>query len=202
MIAAVTWYVARASGLLAWSLVTASILWGVVLSTRLVRRKGAGAWLLDLHRFLGVLSIVFTAVHVVVLTFDRYEPFSIAEILIPMASSWKPGAVAWGVVAMYLLVAVQMTSWMRRRMSNRVWHFIHLLSFPLFGLTTIHGLQAGHDRNSLLVRWGALTGSLLVIFLLGVRGSACEGGRRGTVSARWNWCVSARHTTRTGRRRR
>jgi DMSO/TMAO reductase YedYZ heme-binding membrane subunit len=178
MIAAVSWYVARASGLVAWSLVTASILWGVVLSTRLVRRKGAGAWLLDLHRFLGVLCVVFVAIHVAVLTIDSFEPFTLAELFVPMASSWRPGAVAWGIVGLYLLLAVQLTSWFRRRLSNRTWHFIHLLSFPLFGVSTIHGLQAGHDRQALLVRWGSLSGVLLVVFLVAVRASAWRDRRR------------------------
>jgi predicted ferric reductase len=172
IVAAVTWYVARASGLVAWSLVTVSILWGITLSTRLVRRKGAGAWLLDLHRFLGVLSIVFTAVHVAVLTLDKYEPFSLSELFVPMASTWRPGAVTWGIVGMYLLVAVQLTSWFRKRIPTRLWHWIHLLSLPLFAMTTIHGLNARHDRNGLLVRWGALTGSLFVVFLFAMRLSA------------------------------
>jgi len=32
--------------------------------------------------------------------------FGPAQLLIPLASAWRPGAVAWGIVAFYLLVAV------------------------------------------------------------------------------------------------
>ena len=53
------WYVARSSGIVAWATVTASILWGLTLSSRLVRKRGVPAWLLDLHRYLGTLSLVF-----------------------------------------------------------------------------------------------------------------------------------------------
>ena len=49
------WYVARSSGIVAWATVTASILWGLTLSSRLVRKRGVPAWLLDLHRYLGTL---------------------------------------------------------------------------------------------------------------------------------------------------
>ena len=47
-----SWYVARSSGLVAWALVTASIVWGLALSSRLIRRRGVPAWLLALHRYL------------------------------------------------------------------------------------------------------------------------------------------------------
>ena len=50
------WYVSRASGLIAWVLVAASIVWGITLSSRLLRRRGIPAWLLDLHRYLGLLA--------------------------------------------------------------------------------------------------------------------------------------------------
>lgn len=163
------WYVARSSGIIAWVIVTAAMLWGLALSTRLVRRRGAPAWLLDLHRFLGVLSIVFTAVHVVALFADSFVHFSIADLFVPMSSAWRPGAVAWGIVAMYLLVAVQVTSWAKRRLSRKVWHAVHLGSFPLFGAATLHGFQAGHDRGNLLFIWGACTGGALLVFFVGAR---------------------------------
>jgi predicted ferric reductase len=70
-----SWYAARASGLVAWAIVTLSILWGLALSTRLLRRKGVPAWLLDLHKFLGTLSIVFVAVHVAALVADNFVYF-------------------------------------------------------------------------------------------------------------------------------
>ena len=82
-----------------------------------------------------------------------------------MASSWRPGAVAWGVVATYLLVAIQVTSWLMRRLPRRVWHSIHLGSFPLFGMASVHGFQSGADRGTLFVQWLALTGGTLVMFL-------------------------------------
>ena len=74
-----TWYVARASGLVAWAIVTASIVWGLVLSTRIIRRKGIPAWLLDLHKFLGTLSVVFVAVHLLALWADNFLYFGPAN---------------------------------------------------------------------------------------------------------------------------
>jgi hypothetical protein len=163
--AKLTWYVARASGLIAWATVTASVVWGLLLSTRLIRRRGAPAWLLDLHRFLGTLSVVFVALHVLALWGDTYVYFGPRELFVPMASQWRPGPVAWGIAATYFLVAIQLTSWAMRRMPRKLWHRVHLTSFPMFVAATVHGLTAGADNHNLLVQWAALTGGLTVVFL-------------------------------------
>jgi predicted ferric reductase len=167
--AKLTWYASRASGLVAWSTVTASMLWGLALSTRLIRRKGAPAWLLELHKFLGTLSVVFVGIHLLALWADNYVYFGPRELFVPLASAWRPGAVAWGIVATYLLVAIQLTSWAMRRLPRKVWHAVHLTSFPLFAAATVHGFTAGADNTNLLVQWVALTGGLLVFFLAAFR---------------------------------
>ena len=117
-----SWYAARASGLVAWAVVTLSILWGLALSTRLIRRKGIPAWLLDLHKFLGTLSIVFVGVHLLALWADNFVYFGPRELFVPFASAWRTGAVAWGIAATYLLVAIQLTSWAMKRLPRKLWH--------------------------------------------------------------------------------
>jgi hypothetical protein len=166
------WYAARASGLIAWSVVTASIVWGLVVSTRLVRRKGVPAWFLDLHKFLGTLSVLFVGVHLFALWADNYVAFGPAELFVPLASHWRPFPVAWGIAATYLLVAIQLTSWTMRLIPRRVWHAVHMTSLPMFVLATMHGFTAGADSRNLVVQWGALTGGLLLMFLLTFRGLA------------------------------
>lgn len=161
-----SWYAARSSGLVAWALVTASILWGLALSTRLIQRRGIPAWLLDLHRFLGALSLVFVGVHLVALWADSYLVFAWSELFVPMASAWRPGAVAWGIAATYLLVAVEVTSWLMRRLPRKVWHTVHLSSFVLFVFASVHGFQSGADRDARAVQWLALSGGTLLLFLV------------------------------------
>jgi predicted ferric reductase len=158
------WYVARASGIVAWILVTASVVWGLVLSTRLTRRPKP-AWFLDMHRFLAGLSVVFVGVHLAGLVADNYTHFGLASLLVPLASSWHPVAVAWGVVGMYLLLAIEITSLLMRRLTRRIWHAVHLTSFGLFAFTTIHALTAGTDASDVAVQWFALASCALVGFL-------------------------------------
>lgn len=174
----VTWYVVRASGLVLWLICAAAILWGLVLSTRTVRRRGMPAWLADLHSFLGTLALVFCAVHVGALGLDRFVDFGWRELFVPFASTWRPGAVAWGIVAMYLLVAVQVTSWLRRRLPRRVWHGVHLTSFVVFVAGSIHGVTAGADRTNRLVVWGFVAVSALVTGMTIARFTRRPGGQR------------------------
>jgi predicted ferric reductase len=182
--AKLSWYVARSSGLIAWAVVTASILWGLALSTRLIRRKGIPAWVLDMHKFLGTLSLVFVAVHLVALWADNFVYFGPAELFVPMASTWRPGPVAWGIAATYLLVAIQLTSWTMRRLPRKLWHAVHMMSLPMFVLVTVHGFTTGADNRNLAVQWVALTGSLFVIFLLTFRFLVPRRGSRSSGPAR------------------
>jgi hypothetical protein len=163
------WYAARASGLVAWGLATLAVVWGLALSTRLLGKRLAPAWLLDLHRFLGGLTTVFVVVHIGALVADSYAHFGLAEVFVPLASSWKPGPVAWGIVAFYLLVAVEVTSLARRRLPARLWRLVHIASLPLWVISTLHLLTAGTDAANPLVQWAALLSTAAVLFTTLVR---------------------------------
>ncbi len=162
------WYTARAGGIVAWALASLAVVSGLQFSTRLVRRP-APNWVLDLHRFLGGLTVVFVAVHIVGLIGDQYIGFGPAELLVPFTSSYKPAAVALGIVGMYLLVAIEITSLLMRRMPRRVWHAVHLSSFVLFVVATVHGVLAGTDRHSPVLQWAYLLTAALVLAMTLVR---------------------------------
>jgi predicted ferric reductase len=163
------WYTARAGGIVAWALLSLSVLWGLALSTRALGSRPRPNWLLDLHRFLGGAAVVFTGVHVVSLVLDSYITFGVEEILVPFTSSYRPAAVAWGVVALYLLAAIEITSLLRRRLSTRAWRAVHFLSFPLFVLATVHGITAGTDDANVLLRTAMISTTLAVALLTVIR---------------------------------
>jgi DMSO/TMAO reductase YedYZ heme-binding membrane subunit len=161
------WYTVRASGLIAWALLLGAVAWGLVLSIRPIRRPRP-AWALDLHRFLGGIAFAFIGVHLVGLLFDTFVGFSLVDLFVPMASHWRPGAVAYGVVGFYLVAAVEVTSLLMRRLPRRVWHSIHLLSLVALVLVTVHAFTAGADASSaavvgLAVMSSAVVGALAVV---------------------------------------
>lgn len=180
------WYTTRSGGIVAWALLAASVLWGLALTTRVTGRVTRPAWLLDLHRFLGGAALVFTGVHVVSILLDTYVHFGLVEVLVPFTGTWHPGAVAWGIVGLYLLAATEITSLLRTRIPQRLWRQIHYASFPLFVTTTIHGLTAGTDRHSPLMLWSMLGVSAAVAVLTAFRVASLgrAGAQRPTVTLR------------------
>ncbi len=139
------WYTARSGGIVALLLAGLSVVWGLLLSTRITRGRPSPKWLTSLHRYLGTLTVTFTAIHVGALVADSYVDFGWTDILVPLASDWKPMPVAFGVVAMYLLMAVQLSSLVMKRLPRRWWKLIHWSSFGLLWAGLIHGATAGTD---------------------------------------------------------
>jgi predicted ferric reductase len=184
------WYTARAGGIVAFALVTAAVVWGLLLSTRLLGRRPAPKWLLDLHRMLGGLAVVFTVIHMAGLVADTWVHFGVADLLVPLASGWREGAVAWGVVGFYLLVAVEITSLLMRRLPRRVWRAVHAGSYVLFWVAALHGATAGTDAGHPAYRWGSAAAIAAVVFLTVLRivesrraGKALRPGGRRTGSS-------------------
>jgi sulfoxide reductase heme-binding subunit YedZ len=155
------WYVARASGIVAWVVSAAACALGTMLATRLLKPYDRPAWLLGLHRYMSALFIAATVVHMLALVGDSYVTFTWKELLIPMASTWQPGAVAVGVVALYLAVLVEVSSLLMKKIPKRIWHALHMLSYASFVLISIHAVLAGTDaRNLAFVITGAATVAL------------------------------------------
>ncbi len=173
------WFLARASGIVAWFLLTASVLVGILLPAKLFNNQRP-AWLTDLHRWLAALLMVFLGIHLGGLLFDSYIEFGLKDFLIPMATDWKPVPVALGVVAMWLLVIVQLTSLMMKRLPRRLWKWVHITSYPAFFLTSLHGTFAGTDASNALY---IVTSSIAVGALVFAAIFRILGGRRKRVRA-------------------
>lgn len=148
------WYLSRAAGIMAWVVLAVTCMWGILLITRMLKPADRPAWLLDLHRYLGVLSIVATLAHVVVLHFDKWMHPSWKELFVPgqMTSpntATYNAAVTWGVIGLYLMVVIQISSYAMKQLPKKLWHGIHLTSYALFVIATVHGFMAGTDTSNM-----------------------------------------------------
>ena len=119
MLATLTWYATRAGGVVAYALLAAATIWGLALSTRVHGSSPPRPWVLDVHRMLGGLALAMTALHVISILLDSFVHFGLTDVLVPFATGWKSTAVAVGIIAAYLLLAVEITSLLRQRISNR-----------------------------------------------------------------------------------
>ncbi|WP_426573634.1 ferric reductase-like transmembrane domain-containing protein [Aquihabitans sp. McL0605] len=142
------WYINRAAGLVAWALLSASIIFGLLLSSKALGKKVRPNWIQDLHRGLSGLAVVFVGIHVAGAVGDNFIHFGAADVLVPFASAWRPWAIAWGVVSGYLLIAVEATSLLKKHIPTSAWRKIHFLSFPLFLTATSHAITAGTELGT------------------------------------------------------
>jgi len=155
------WWVARASGMVAGVLIALTLIWGLLLTTKVIPRKGMPAWLTDMHRMLGGLSVFFLGAHLVSLFLDSYAHFAWAELFVPFQSAYRPGAVAWGIGAFWLLAVVESTSLLQRSMPRRVWRVLHYVSYPVAVMVALHAMTAGTDSTNPALR--LVTFTLVVV---------------------------------------
>jgi methionine sulfoxide reductase heme-binding subunit len=140
-----TWYVARSSGMVAYALVSASVVLGLLMARR-VQFSWPRFAVEEVHRFLAILTAVFVAVHGLALLLDGVVPISLRQELVPFTDSYRPFAVALGIVATELMAAVGITNALRRRLPHTVWRRFHYLTLGVWACATGHGLLAGTDR--------------------------------------------------------
>ena len=166
------WYFARSSGMVAAIMLVLSLVWGAFMATRALRPLDRPAWMLAMHRWFSGLAVVGVIIHLAALVADSYVQFGVKELLVPMASSWKPGAVAIGVVATYLFVLVQVTSLVMKRLPKRLWRGIHLTSYVMTWMVFMHAGLAGTDVPNrvyevvaLLLAIVAVTATMLRVIL-------------------------------------
>ena len=148
MLATLTWYATRAGGVVAYALLAAATIWGLALSTRVHGSSPPRPWVLHVHRMLGGLALAMTAFHVISILLDSFVHFGLTDVLVPFATGWKSTAVAVGIIAAYLLLAVEITSLLRQRISNRTWRRVHYASFAVFVFASVHFIAAGTDAAS------------------------------------------------------
>ena len=142
------WYLVRASGIVAFVLLTIAVVLGLTLSGRARLRYWPRFAIEDVHRFAGLLTGTFVSIHVLTLFADSYLPFSLTQLAVPGASSYRPLATALGVVAAELLLALAITNRYRKELSYRFWRRAHYLNFAVWGLALGHGIFAGADRGA------------------------------------------------------
>lgn len=139
------WYITRASALIAWTTLTFSVVWGILLSTRVMRKIDNPGWLQDLHRYLGGLTVFMVLLHMVSLMLDGWLQFSWQEVLVPLATDYRPIASALGIISFYIVIVVQLTSMVMNKLPRAFWKAIHYLSYTALFLVAIHAGWAGTD---------------------------------------------------------
>jgi methionine sulfoxide reductase heme-binding subunit len=144
------WYSIRASGVVAFVLLTCTVLVGVGLAGKVRLTRWPRFTVDALHRYLGTLFWVFLGVHVLATAVDSYVKLSITDIVVPFASSYRTTGLGLGIVATELLLALAIVNRLRDKLSYRFWRRAHYLNFAVWVGSTLHGVYTGTDSLVLL----------------------------------------------------
>jgi sulfoxide reductase heme-binding subunit YedZ len=144
----VDWYLTRATGTVALLLLSAAVALGVLD----VGRCSSPRWprfLLDaLHRNVSLLAVVFLTLHVITTVLDSFTSISIFAAFIPFTSSYRPFWLGLGAISCDLLLALVITSLLRRRLGFSAWRATHWFAYACWPIALLHGLGTGSDVKS------------------------------------------------------
>jgi sulfoxide reductase heme-binding subunit YedZ len=172
------WYVTRISALLAYLALAASVVYGLLLSTRILDRIAHRAVSFTLHQDLASIGLALALVHGAVLMIDRSVPFSPLEVVVPFMGPYRPLWVGIGQIAMGLTIVVLVSFYVRKRIGQKTWRRVHYLSFLAFVAATVHGLMAGTDSQSTWALAGYILATSIVVLLLAYRIATSVAARR------------------------
>ena len=171
------WVFERLFAFLAYGAMTGSVIYGLLLSTKILDAIAHRPISFALHQDLASIGLGFGAVHGMLLGLDKSVPFTLAQIAVPGLAPYAPLAVAFGQVSLYLTIVVVGSFYLRRRIGQRTWRTLHYLTFLAFVGATVHGIAAGTDSATPGAWWLYVGSSTAVVFLLAYRIALSVAGR-------------------------
>jgi sulfoxide reductase heme-binding subunit YedZ len=147
MSSTVLWYAARATGMMALVLLTATTVLGILTANRTTSARWPGFALQDLHRRVSVITMAFLAGHILTSVVDTYVHIGWAAIVVPFASSYKRLWVALGSIGVDLLLAVAVSSLLRHKIRARTWRAVHWLAYLSWPVALSHAFGIGTDMR-------------------------------------------------------
>jgi DMSO/TMAO reductase YedYZ heme-binding membrane subunit len=161
-----TWEAARVGGFVAYGLMLASVVIGLLLSAKVRSTRFPRVVTNELHRFVTLLALVFTVVHGLAVAIDPFIKLNPVELLVPFTSHYRPAWMAFGIVGFDLLVAIYLSERVRSRVGYAWWRRFHALAFVAYVFATLHGLGTGSDSRTTWAIALYAGGAVLVIGLL------------------------------------
>jgi sulfoxide reductase heme-binding subunit YedZ len=142
----VFWITARAAGLAALILASASVGVGLSMSGRLL--GGRGPDMRVVHEALSIATLAAIALHALALLGDSYFHPSLADLTIPFVSGYREPYMALGIIAGWGFALFGLSYYLRKRIGTARWKVIHRFTALAWILGVIHSLGEGTDARA------------------------------------------------------
>ena len=169
------WYLTRGTGTVALILLTLTVALGVA-NVRRLHSERVPRFVLDaVHRNVSLLAMAFLLIHILTSVLDSFAPIRLIDTIIPFAGLYRPLWLGLGTVAFDLLLAVTVTSLVRRRVGYRAWRALHWTAYASWPVALLHGLGTGSDTKQgwMLV----VVGGCVIVAVVAVVARATAGWR-------------------------
>lgn len=162
----IPWFVARATGIVAFAAMSVSMMIGLSISDKSTPKWISRSLLFETHQFLSVLSLVFIGLHAGSLLADSFMKLSALDILVPGVAAYERTWTAVGVAGAWVTLMVTASWWFRAQIGHKTWRKLHFLTFIAYVASLLHGLGAGTDTDIPVVFWGYVFSAATVAGLL------------------------------------
>jgi sulfoxide reductase heme-binding subunit YedZ len=141
----ILWYATRGAGVVSLVLLTGVVVLGIVSAMRWQTASWPRFLTTGFHRNLALATLVFLLLHVVTAVVDPFTALGWQAAIIPFSSSYRRLWLGLGVVGIYLLLAIVVTSLLRPLFGPRVWRTVHWLAYLMWPVALIHSIGTGTD---------------------------------------------------------
>jgi DMSO/TMAO reductase YedYZ heme-binding membrane subunit len=157
------WYISRATGIVAFLLLTAVFVLGIAVrgKNRLPGLPRFGT--AELHRNISLLAVVFVGVHVLTAVLDSYVHIPLLAAVVPFTSGYERLWLGIGAVGLDLMLAMIVTSLLRARLNRTLWRAVHLTAYLCWPVALVHSVFSSKDLVQFPMMFIALGSVVLII---------------------------------------
>ena len=145
------WFIARITGLTAFAVLSLSVLSGEALRTSVLDFLAKNRAIRKLHDFTTPLWLPLVFAHIIALVLDKTARIQPVNVVVPFLTDYGAVQIGLGTIAFDIIMIVTITSWLRSRMNNTLWMWIHRTSYIAFVAIFFHAALSGTDFDAPLV---------------------------------------------------
>ena len=154
------------AGLAAMTLLTLNLLIGLLMA---VKYNPVREWphcrinTFQLHNWTAYTALAVACVHPIILLFSDRVHFRVIDLFYPLNGPKQPYINTLGVVALYALIFVVVTSYFRRQLGRKWWKRLHFTAYGMAPVFYLHGILTDPDLGDAPFHVDLLDGEKLYV---------------------------------------
>jgi len=168
----VFWLASRSAGVVAWLALSASMVIGLSMATKVAPRSLTPR-LRVAHERIAIVALVSLAAHALLLLGDSFLRPSLLDIVVPFGIDHARFWTGLGTIAGYITAVLSLSYYARKRIGARRWRDAHRWIPVAWILGAAHVIGAGTDIGDLWMQvpFALTIGAVLALLALRVSGS-------------------------------